>query len=178
MEKLRVLVFFLFIVFGLNSLAFGCRSSSTTETPKRQTILSTPEDDYENEDDLEVEEEDIMEDEEDETVDDIALDDEDFDLMCEYHEKLERFQRKPDFIIIGSKKGGTRALIEFLKLHPSIKAAGPEIHFFDNKANYDKGLDWYISRMPSVQNGRLITEKTPGYFHTPKVPRRIKVRPS
>lgn len=47
----------------------------------------------------------------------------------------------PHVIIIGVKKGGTRALLEFLRLHPNIRAPGPEPHFFDK--NYDKGLDWY-----------------------------------
>jgi hypothetical protein len=50
-------------------------------------------------------------------------------------------QRFPDAIIIGVKKCGTRALLEFLKLNPKIKAPGPEVHFFDK--NYDLGYDWY-----------------------------------
>jgi len=49
--------------------------------------------------------------------------------------------RFPQAIIIGVKKGGTRALLEFLKVHPDIRAPGPEIHFFDR--NYDRGLEWY-----------------------------------
>jgi len=49
--------------------------------------------------------------------------------------------RLPQAIIIGVKKGGTRALLEFLRIHPDVRAPGPEIHFFDR--NYDKGLDWY-----------------------------------
>ena len=52
-----------------------------------------------------------------------------------------RTRRLPDAIIIGVKKGGTRALLEFLKVHPDVRAPGPEIHFFDRQ--YRKGLDWY-----------------------------------
>lgn len=52
-------------------------------------------------------------------------------------------QKLPDAIIIGVKKGGTRALLEFLRAHPDVKAPGPEIHFFDR--NYDRGIDWYRS---------------------------------
>ena len=168
------LLAFLLIVCAV-SLASACRSSSSSDqADQRKDLIDNVQEDYE--DDLENEDDIEDEDIPDETVDDISLDDEDFDLMCEFHEKIERKQRKPDFIIIGAKKGGTRALIEFLKLHPSIKAAGPEIHYFDN--HYEEGLEWYISRMPAVEAGRLITEKTPGYFHTPKVPRRIKVRAS
>ena len=52
------------------------------------------------------------------------------------------YSRKlPNGLIIGVKKGGTRALLEFLRVHPDIRAPGPEPHFFDR--NYEKGLEWY-----------------------------------
>ena len=47
----------------------------------------------------------------------------------------------PQAIIIGVKKAGTRAVLEYLRMHPDVKAPGPEPHFFDK--NYDKGLKWY-----------------------------------
>ncbi|GAA6105201.1 heparan sulfate glucosamine 3-O-sulfotransferase 3A1 [Tachysurus ichikawai] len=47
----------------------------------------------------------------------------------------------PQAIIIGVKKGGTRALLEFLRVHPDVRAVGAEPHFFDRF--YDKGLEWY-----------------------------------
>jgi len=50
-------------------------------------------------------------------------------------------RRLPDVVVIGAKKSGTRALLEFLKIHPDVRAAGPETHFFDRF--YDRGLDWY-----------------------------------
>lgn len=50
-------------------------------------------------------------------------------------------QRLPQVIIIGVKKGGTRALLEFLRIHPNIRAVGQEVHYFDR--NYERGLDWY-----------------------------------
>ena len=53
--------------------------------------------------------------------------------------KLKR--RLPQAIIIGVKKAGTRALLEFLRRHPMVKGAGPEVHFFDK--NYHRGLKWY-----------------------------------
>jgi len=143
--------------------AYGCNSS-----PNEAANTNEADEDYEDEASSDSE----LEDEEDETVEDVALDEEDFDLICSQTEVTVRSQGTPDVIIIGAKKGGTRALIEFLKLHPLLKAAGPEIHFFDN--NYEKGLDWYISQLPPVADNQLRMEKTPGYFHTPKVPRRIK----
>lgn len=50
-------------------------------------------------------------------------------------------KKLPQAIIIGVKKGGTRALLEFLRVHPDIRAVGAEPHFFDR--NYDNGLGWY-----------------------------------
>jgi len=52
-------------------------------------------------------------------------------------------RRLPQAIIIGVKKGGTRALLEFLRIHPDVRAPGPEVHFFDR--HYHRGLDWYRS---------------------------------
>jgi hypothetical protein len=53
----------------------------------------------------------------------------------------ERKRRLPQAIIIGVKKGGTRALLEFLRVHPDVSATGPEPHFFDRY--YHRGLEWY-----------------------------------
>ncbi|CDQ68302.1 unnamed protein product [Oncorhynchus mykiss] len=50
-------------------------------------------------------------------------------------------RRLPQALIIGVKKGGTRALLEFLRLHPDIRALGSEPHFFDR--HYARGLHWY-----------------------------------
>ena len=52
-----------------------------------------------------------------------------------------QFKKLPSALIIGVKKGGTRALLEFLRIHPDIRAAGSEVHFFDH--NYSKGFHWY-----------------------------------
>lgn len=50
-------------------------------------------------------------------------------------------RKLPDALIIGVKKGGTRALLEFIRLHPDVRAAGSEVHFFDRF--YRKGFTWY-----------------------------------
>ncbi|CAL1588044.1 unnamed protein product [Knipowitschia caucasica] len=50
-------------------------------------------------------------------------------------------KKLPQAIIIGVKKGGTRALLEALRVHPDVRAVGNEPHFFDR--NYEKGMDWY-----------------------------------
>ncbi|KAM9473983.1 heparan sulfate glucosamine 3-O-sulfotransferase 4-like [Salvelinus alpinus] len=80
-------------------------------------------------------------------------------------------KKLPQAIIIGVKKGGTRALLEALRVHPDIRAVGNEPHFFDR--NYEKGLDWYRDLMPSTLEGQITMEKTPSYFVTSHAPKRI-----
>ncbi|XP_034050479.1 heparan sulfate glucosamine 3-O-sulfotransferase 6 [Thalassophryne amazonica] len=77
----------------------------------------------------------------------------------------------PQAVIIGVKKGGTRALLEFLRIHPDVRAVGSEPHFFDRF--YDKGLEWYRSLMPRTLEGQITMEKTPSYFITKEAPRRV-----
>uniref|UniRef100_UPI0037E8489D heparan sulfate glucosamine 3-O-sulfotransferase 6 n=1 Tax=Semicossyphus pulcher TaxID=241346 RepID=UPI0037E8489D len=77
----------------------------------------------------------------------------------------------PQAIIIGVKKGGTRALLEFLRIHPDVRAVGAEPHFFDRF--YDKGLAWYRNLMPRTLEGQITMEKTPSYFITKEAPRRV-----
>ncbi|XP_061703367.1 heparan sulfate glucosamine 3-O-sulfotransferase 4 [Syngnathoides biaculeatus] len=80
-------------------------------------------------------------------------------------------KKLPQAIIIGVKKGGTRALLEALRVHPDVRAVGNEPHFFDR--NYEKGLDWYRDLMPSTLEGQITMEKTPSYFVTNQAPKRI-----
>ncbi|XP_015908784.1 heparan sulfate glucosamine 3-O-sulfotransferase 1 [Parasteatoda tepidariorum] len=88
-------------------------------------------------------------------------------------------RRLPQCIIIGVRKCGTRALLEFLNLHPMIQKAAEEIHFFDDDDKYSLGLDWYRRKMPYSFPGQITVEKSPAYFITPTVPDRIrKMNPS
>lgn len=80
-------------------------------------------------------------------------------------------KRLPQAIIIGVKKGGTRALLEFLRVHPDVRAVGAEPHFFDR--NYERGLAWYRELMPKTLEGQITMEKTPSYFVTKEAPARI-----
>ncbi|XP_070811124.1 heparan sulfate glucosamine 3-O-sulfotransferase 4-like [Pituophis catenifer annectens] len=80
-------------------------------------------------------------------------------------------KRLPQALIIGVKKGGTRALLEALRAHPDVRAVGTEPHFFDR--NYGHGLDWYRELMPRTLEGQLTMEKTPSYFVTGEAAGRI-----
>ncbi|XP_065342321.1 heparan sulfate glucosamine 3-O-sulfotransferase 6-like isoform X1 [Cloeon dipterum] len=80
-------------------------------------------------------------------------------------------RRLPQALIIGVKKCGTRALLEFIRVHPDIRAAGSEIHFFDRF--HDRGFEWYRLQMPPTFEGQVTMEKTPSYFVTRDVPKRV-----
>lgn len=82
-------------------------------------------------------------------------------------------QQLPQAIIIGVRKGGTRALLEMLNLHPAVVKASQEIHFFDNDQNYARGIDWYREKMPFSFPHQITIEKSPAYFITEEVPERI-----
>ncbi|XP_036385801.1 heparan sulfate glucosamine 3-O-sulfotransferase 1-like [Megalops cyprinoides] len=83
-------------------------------------------------------------------------------------------QRLPGAIIIGARKGGTRALLEMLNLHPDVVAAKNEVHFFNLEEHYRRGLGWYRAQMPLSLPGQLTVEKTPGYFASPQAPGRVR----
>ncbi|XP_029953335.1 heparan sulfate glucosamine 3-O-sulfotransferase 2-like [Salarias fasciatus] len=80
-------------------------------------------------------------------------------------------KKLPNAIIVGVKKGGTRAVLEFIRIHPDVRAAGTETHFFDR--NYDRGLEWYRGLMPRTLESQITMEKTPSYYVTKETPHRI-----
>ncbi|GFN81459.1 heparan sulfate glucosamine 3-o-sulfotransferase 5 [Plakobranchus ocellatus] len=95
------------------------------------------------------------------------------DASVKKEPSVNKTSKLPGCIIVGARKCGTRALIEFLALHPDVAAARKEIHFFSNDTNYAKGLKWYRSLMPRSKPGQLTMEKTPRYFVSPAAPTRI-----
>ncbi|ESO00554.1 hypothetical protein HELRODRAFT_82775 [Helobdella robusta] len=90
------------------------------------------------------------------------------------NQKQDLKRRLPQCLIIGARKSGTsRALLEFLSLHSSIKAQKREVHFFDSDENFAKGFDWYRQQMPTSLLSDITIEKTPAYFVKDKVPHRV-----
>lgn len=81
--------------------------------------------------------------------------------------------RLPQCIIIGARKCGTRALLNFLSLHSKIVTPGDEMHFFSNDSTYQLGLDWYRKCMPLSSSDQITIEKTPKYFVSPIAPARV-----
>uniref|UniRef100_A0A1I8HTR5 Sulfotransfer_1 domain-containing protein n=1 Tax=Macrostomum lignano TaxID=282301 RepID=A0A1I8HTR5_9PLAT len=80
-------------------------------------------------------------------------------------------QQLPHCIIIGARKCGTRALLDFLDAHPNVAAARSEIHYFDKTDRLRRGLSWYRGQMPRSRPGQFTIEKTPAYFVTEAAPR-------
>ncbi|XP_039205566.1 heparan sulfate glucosamine 3-O-sulfotransferase 2-like [Crotalus tigris] len=80
-------------------------------------------------------------------------------------------KRLPHALIVGVKKGGTRAVLEFIRGHPAVRALGTEPHFFDR--HYERGLEWYRHLMPRTLESQITMEKTPSYFITREAPQRI-----
>lgn len=87
----------------------------------------------------------------------------------------------PDFIIIGTQRGGTTSLYNYLLAHPQIAAATTkEVHFFDN--NFHRGIAWYRAQFPSLlqrdlgemrPSQRVLTgEASPYYLFHPLAPAR------
>ncbi|CAN7937122.1 unnamed protein product [Ixodes hexagonus] len=82
-------------------------------------------------------------------------------------------RRLPQCVIIGARKCGTRALLEFLNIHPGVRKAPDEVHFFDDDSKYAMGLEWYRRRMPYSFPHQLTVEKSPAYFVTEAAPGRV-----
>ena len=80
--------------------------------------------------------------------------------------------RLPNALVIGVRKCGTNALINYLNLHPDIVASTEEIHYFDE--NYKRGLEWYKQQMPLSKFHQVRIESSPKYFHDGKVAKLIK----
>ena len=83
----------------------------------------------------------------------------------------------PDFLIIGTQKGGTNYLGYLQKQHPQIHMARGEVHYFDREPNYKKGELWYRSHFPlqgEINQSEIVGEATPGYLFSPKAAKRIK----
>jgi Sulfotransferase domain len=88
----------------------------------------------------------------------------------------------PDFIIIGTQRGGTTSLYYYLTEHPGIaRALMKEVHFFDD--NFQEGLNWYRAQFPSslqkyyaerIRKEHFLTgESSPYYLFYPPAPKRI-----
>lgn len=93
----------------------------------------------------------------------------------------------PEFLIIGTKRGGTTSMFKYLQRHPNILPMWPGVenakktHYFDQ--NYQRGPLWYRSHFPTdlqrqrvekATGARAITgEAAPYYMFHPLVLERV-----
>ena len=88
----------------------------------------------------------------------------------------------PDFLIIGTQRGGTTSLYQYLQAHSFIRpATTKEVHFFDRR--FHKGAAWYRGHFPTtvekayaqhVQGRAFVAgDVTPDYLFIPHTPYRV-----
>lgn len=94
----------------------------------------------------------------------------------------------PDFLIIGTKRGGTTSLHDYLLRHPGVLPLFPSpqkvkgTYFFDE--GWRRGRRWYLSHFPTILTRRLVArrlgyppiagEATPYYLFHPLAPARAR----
>jgi hypothetical protein len=87
------------------------------------------------------------------------------------------YYSRPKFLIIGTQKGGTVALRNYLARHQNIvPAKKKEIGYFDQDILYRRGNRWYHDHFPLPHRlGRrgVTFEATPEYLYYPKAAERI-----
>ncbi len=94
----------------------------------------------------------------------------------------------PDYLIIGTKRGGSTSLARWVLQHPDVGSLFPAretrkgTYYFD--VNYNRGSSWYRSHFPTrvavaLQSRRsgskqVIGEAVPYYLHHPHAPSRAR----
>ncbi len=97
------------------------------------------------------------------------------------------FRQLPDFLVIGTKRGGTTSFWRYLLSHPCVVPMMPAAqkikspHYF--YWHYDKGEAWYRSHFATVARRRSLErrlgaptvtgEASPYYLYDPRVPQRV-----
>ncbi len=80
----------------------------------------------------------------------------------------------PNTLIIGVAKCGTRAVIDYLGLHPSVEVAPEETAFFAHEEINKLGLHWYANECQFTSGAfKVRVEKSPQYFITPTAPEKV-----
>ena len=81
--------------------------------------------------------------------------------------------RLPDFLGLGTQKGGTTSLHQLLSAHPQVHLpASKELHYFDLQP--DRPPLWYAQQFERSSSEQLCGEITPFYLFHPNVPARIQ----
>ncbi len=103
-------------------------------------------------------------------------------LRSLYRQMTNQLRLLPDYIIIGTQRGGTTSLYFYLTEYAGIfSALHKEVHFFDD--HYFQGLSWYRAQFPTalqkyayerIRKRPFVTgESSPYYLFHPHIPKRI-----
>ncbi len=94
----------------------------------------------------------------------------------------------PDYLVIGTKRGGTTSMARWLLEHPDVASLFPSretrkgTYYFD--VNFERGDDWYRSHFPTqssldrrtakVGRQQIVGEATPYYLYHPHAAERAR----
>jgi hypothetical protein len=96
-------------------------------------------------------------------------------LRAEYRQLTGTLRGLPSALIIGTQKGGTTFLFDYLVQHPDVlPPLNKEIHYFD--LNYARGVTWYRARFPysyQLRGHAMTLDASPYYLAHPLVPQRV-----
>ena len=98
-----------------------------------------------------------------------------------------RWRSLPDFLVLGTKRGGSTSMWNYLAAHPNVLPMFPTVrqlkscaYFFEN---YGRGEDWYRSHFHTRAyrrsrarrlGGPVVTgEASPYYLYDPRIPQRV-----
>ncbi len=103
------------------------------------------------------------------------------ELLRKYGQVTAPLRGGPDYLVIGTKRGGTTSIARWLLAHPEVRPLFPAretrkgTYYFD--INFGRGESWYRSHFPtriahglreSIAGRRLLVgEATPYYLHHP-----------
>ena len=81
--------------------------------------------------------------------------------------------RLPDFLGLGTQKGGTSTLHALLKTHPRVfLPAKKELHYFSQAS--EPSTHWYADHFSAAKRNQRCGEITPYYLFHPEAPGRIR----
>jgi hypothetical protein len=84
-------------------------------------------------------------------------------------------RRLPDFLVIGTQRGGTTSLYRYLVAHPQVESASPSkgVHYFDKEP--ERSVSWYRAHFPVQRtDGPISGEGAPYYMFHPLVAGRVE----
>jgi hypothetical protein len=101
-----------------------------------------------------------------------------FDIEVQQHPRKHvlgaRSVEAPDFVIVGTQRGGTTSLYAYLNAHPQVApAAVKETHYLTDR--FARGLDWYLGLFPATLPSGIVTgEATPYALFHPLAAQRLR----